>query len=570
MTEPVLHISSPLRGFNPVDAIILVFVAACFSVVVYIGSGWHAEMLPSIEIELNPARIPLYAANSVLRILIAYMLSLVFSIWYGYAANKSRLHEKIMIPLLDVLQSIPVLSFLPGVALATISLFPGRRIGLELTSILLIFTGQVWNMAFSYYNSIATVPKDLKEVGKVFRHSRLTRFITLDLPFSATGLIWNSMMSVAGGWFFLMACEMFTLRDRDFRLPGLGSYIQTAANQGEMLHIFYGLGAIVVIILIFDTLLWRPLIAWSQKFRFATASSEEERESVIIDLIRRSTIVKRIRLAIARGFSRMDKLLAGMEGRGVLLPFPLRRLLSVLWIILLVLFSAWSLIKMHRLLTSVPPAGYLQVLSAALYSFLRTSLAIIVASAWTVPVGVWIGLNPRIARVLQPLVQVVASVPATALFPVIMVFLINAGGGLAIGSIFLMLLGTQWYILFNVIAGASAVPRDLIDAAELYGVKGFHRWKVLILPSIFPYLVTGLITATGGAWNATIVSEYVMLGGRTMTTPGLGSSIAHSAARGEFGLLLLSTLTMILVVVAINRFFWKRLLMLAAEKYRLE
>lgn len=562
------HISSPLRSFNPVDAIILVFVAACFSVVVYIGSGWHAEMLPSIEIELNPARIPLYAANSVLRILIAYMLSLVFSIWYGYTANKSRLHEKIMIPLLDVLQSIPVLSFLPGVALATISLFPGRRIGLELTSILLIFTGQVWNMAFSYYNSLATVPKDLREVGKVFRHSRLTRFTTLDLPFSATGLIWNSMMSVAGGWFFLMACEMFTLRDRDFRLPGLGSYIQTAANRGEMLHILYGLGAIVVIILVFDTLLWRPLIAWSQKFRFATVSSEEERESVVIDLIRRSIIVKRTRLAVARGFSRMDNLLAGMEGRGALLPFPLRRLLSVLWIILLVLFSAWSLIRMYELLTGFPPAEYLQVVSAALYSFLRTSLAIIVASAWTVPVGVWMGLNPRVARVFQPLVQVVASIPATALFPVIMVFLIKAGGGLAIGSVFLMLLGTQWYILFNVIAGASAIPRDLIDAAELYGVKGLHRWKVLILPSIFPYLVTGLITATGGAWNATIVSEYVMLGGETMTTPGLGSTIAHSAARGEFGLLLLSTLTMIIVVVAINRLFWKRLLMLAAEKYR--
>ncbi|MEJ2683705.1 MAG: ABC transporter permease subunit [Candidatus Sulfobium sp.] len=557
--------------FRLVDLLVLLFVVAVLSLLVYVGSGWHYRLQPAVEISLDPANIPLYSANSLTRIFCAYILSFLFSIWYGYTASRSRLHEKIMIPLLDVLQSIPVLSFLPTVVLAMIAIFPHRRLGLELASILLIFTGQVWNMAFSYYTSITTIPKELTEVTKIYKHSRFTKFLTLDLPFSAIGLVWNSMMSVAGGWFFLMACEMFVLKDRDFRLPGLGSYIQTAATRGDMKHVLYGIGTMIFLIVVLDFLVWRPIVAWSQKFRFDTVQAEDEKESVVLDFVRKSALVQEFEKLLFRGLHRLEILFGTMEA------VPRRKatviLGNILYFIavpLLFYLLGWALIRAAVLLSHLRAADFGTVIVSAFYSILRTTAAILIASLWTVPLGVYIGFNPRASKILQPIVQVVASVPATAVFPVILLFLLRIGGGLAIGSIFLMLLGTQWYILFNVIAGASAIPQDLREVAALYGISGLRKWKVLIIPGIFPYLITGLITATGGAWNASIISEYVTFGGRTITTTGLGSLISESTVSGNFGLLLLSTVTMAIIVVSINRLVWKRLFALAQEKYRLE
>lgn len=565
LSVPVL----PFR-FKMIDVWVLLFIVGILSLIVYVASGWRYEMQPAVHISLDPLNIPLYAANSVIRIFFAYALSLIFSIWYGYTANRSPLNEKVMIPLLDVLQSIPVLSFLPGVVLAMIALFPQKRVGLELASILLIFTGQVWNMAFSYYHSINTIPRELIEVTKVFRHNRFTKFFRLDLPFSAIGLIWNSMMSVAGGWFFLMACEMFVLKDRDFRLPGLGAYIQTAANQGDMLHILYGIGTMILLIVIIDIFLWRPLVAWSQKFRIETVQAEEERESFVLNAIRKSPFIGSIRAVLAYCVSRLEALFERIESRKMR-PFQVIRKIALL--IAAGLASAalcWAIVQAARMFVTLAPTDYLSVLAAAGFSILRTSAALIIASLWTIPLGVFIGMNPNVARVLQPVVQIVASVPATAIFPVILLFLIKLGGGLGLGSIFLMLLGTQWYILFNVIAGASSIPHDLRETARLYRITGIQKWKTLILPGIFPYLVTGLITATGGAWNATIVSEYVTFGGETMKTRGLGSLISESTVTGNFSLLLLSTVVMAVIVVSINRLLWKRLFALAQEKYRLD
>ncbi len=557
--------------FKFIDVVVLFFIAAILSLVVYVASGWRYEMQPAVEINLDPVNIPIYTANSVVRIVIAYMLSLLFSVWYGYTANRSRLHEKIMIPLLDVLQSIPVLSFLPAVTLAMIAIFPGRRLGIELASILLIFTGQVWNMAFSYYNSINTMPKELIEVTKIFRLNRFTRFLRLDMPFSAIGLVWNSMMSVAGGWFFLMACEMFVMKDRDFRLPGLGSYIQTAANLGDMPHVFYGIGTMVAVIILLDFLVWRPVVAWSQKFRFDTVQAEDEKESLVLDFLRKSPFVER-----AGGF--WDKTLNNAEAFYERIEaLPERKIVGILrkgmtFILGIGALSlmVWALIRAGLLFSGITAGEYAAVIAAAFASLIRTSAAIAIASLWTVPLGVYIGLNPKASKVLQPIVQVIASIPATAVFPVVLLFLIKLGGGLAVGSVFLMLLGTQWYILFNVIAGASAIPQDLRETAALYGLKGIRKWKVLILPGIFPYLVTGMITATGGAWNASIVSEYVTFGGEVMKTRGLGSLISESTVSGNLGLLLLSTIVMAVVVVSINRLLWKRLFTLAQEKYRLD
>ncbi|MEJ2695995.1 MAG: ABC transporter permease subunit [Candidatus Sulfobium sp.] len=554
-----------------VDLLVLLFVVAVLSLLLYVGSGWHYRLQPAVEISLDPANIPLYSADSLTRIFCAYVLSFLFSIWYGYTASRSRLHEKIMMPLLDVLQSIPVLSFLPTVVLAMIAIFPHRRLGLELASILLIFTGQVWNMAFSYYNSITTIPRELTEVTKIYKHSRFTKFLNLDLPFSAIGLVWNSMMSVAGGWFFLMACEMFVLKDRDFRLPGLGSYIQTAAIRGDMKHLLYGIGTMVFIIVVLDVIVWRPVVAWSQKFKFDTVQAEEEKESAVLDFIRKSDLVHEFEKLFTKALHRIEILSGGMEAvPSRKISVVLRKVLYLFTLSLAVFLIGWSLIKAAALFSHLTAADFGTVAVSAFYSILRTTAAILLASIWTVPLGVYIGLNPRASKILQPVVQVVASVPATAVFPVILLFLIRIGGGLAVGSIFLMLLGTQWYILFNVIAGASAIPQDLREVAALYGISGLRKWRVLIIPGIFPYLITGLITATGGAWNASIISEYVTFGGRTITTAGLGSLISESTVSGNFGLLLLSTVTMAIIVVSINRLLWKRLFALAQEKYRLE
>ena len=552
-------------GFRIVDIGVILSVLSILYLIVFIASGWSGD-IGSIEIDLSPSNLPYYALNSIFRIIVAYILSLIFAIWYGYTANKSRLNEQIMIPLLDILQSIPVLSFLPGVTLFMIALFPGSRIGLEISSIILIFTGQVWNIAFSYYNSINTLPKELGEVANIYRLSRFQRFARLELPFSAIGLVWNSMMSVAGGWFFLMACEMFILKDKDFRLPGLGSYIHTAADKGDISHVFYGLGTMVIIIIVLDIFMWRPLVAWTQKFRFDITAGEEERESLVLDLIRRSTVLEKIFNNLTRLSEKMDRLLE-IEWKG---SSWLRHLFKNAVRIFIIIILIWLLVKAAFFLSGLKVDALPSILKSTGFSLLRTTAAIILAAIWTIPLGVLIGMNIRAARILQPLIQIVASIPATALFPVIILILIRIGGGLDIGSIFLMLLGTQWYILFNVIAGASSIPQELREASKVYGLHGIRKWRVLILPGIFPYLITGFITATGGAWNATIVSEYVTFAGMTMTTPGLGSSISIATASGNFRMLLANTVAMAIAVVAINRLLWKRLFIMAQEKYRLE
>ncbi|HQD36155.1 MAG TPA: ABC transporter permease subunit [Thermodesulfovibrio thiophilus] len=568
-----IPISIPAETFKVrlIDIAVFLIILGILSFLIYIASEWGTPYDRTLEINLNPSNIPQYALQSVARIFSAYLLSLVFSIWYGYTASRTKIHEKIMIPLLDILQSIPVLSFLPGVVLAMIALFPGKRIGLELACILLIFTGQVWNMTFSFYHSISTIPKEMREVVKVFKFNKFSKFLRLDLPFSAIGLIWNSMMSVAGGWFFLMACEMFVLEDRDFRLPGLGSYIQIAANSGNIEYVMYGLGIMILLIIIIDLFIWRPLIVWCQKFRIETVPPEEERESLIFNIFSGSVFIKKVVDTLNNALNKIEKFSYRefiLSGNPVM-----NKISKALGLILLMVISIiiiWAILKASSIVSSVSLDNILTIIKSAFYSLLRVSVALLIALAWTLPVGVYIGLNPRAAKMLQGIVQIAASVPATAIFPVILLLLIKLGGSLDIGAVFLMLLGTQWYLLFNIIAGASAIPKDLIEISRVYGIKGIRKWKTLILPGIFPYLVTGLITASGGAWNATIVSEYVSFGGKIMHAAGLGALISLSSASGNFGLLLLSTCFMSLIVVGINRLVWKRLFILAKTKYLLE
>jgi NitT/TauT family transport system permease protein len=554
-------------------------VAACglalFYAVLRIAEYWMGHPVPAIAISPSAKMLPLYAFYSIVRITVAYLLSLTFAVGYGYVAAYTPRAEPFMIAALDILQSIPVLSFLPAVMLAMISLVPGRQLGIELGAILLIFTGQVWNMAFSFYSSLKSLPRELREAAGVFRFSGWQRFWQLELPYSAIGLVWNSMVSVAGGWFFLMACEMFVLGDRDFRLPGLGSYLQTAASTGDSHAMLWGSVTMILIIVATDQLVWRPVIAWADKFKFEQGESSSRKSSPILYMLQNSAALGWLKEAtvvpvserIYRGLAQRQRELVARPTHA---PRKRSQFAALLFIVAGGLLVAFAAFRAAELLRQIHGAEIVELLKGAVATFLRVNAALLIASAWTIPVGVAIGFHPRLARIAQPLAQIAASYPATAIFPILLIGLVQAGGGLGIGSIALMLLGTQWYILFNVIAGASAIPSNLKEVAELYHFSTWQKWKVVILPGIFPYLVTGLVTASGGAWNASIVAEYFHLKDRTLHTLGLGAQISAASDHGQFSILLLATIIMSLMVVTVNRLVWRPMFHLAENKFRLD
>jgi NitT/TauT family transport system permease protein len=546
---------------------------ALFYGVATVGRYWLGPFTPTVEISRSVWALPAYAGYSLLRITIAYLLSLGFALVYGYIAAYNARAERFMLPLLDVLQSIPVLSFLPPVMLAMVALFPGRQLGVEMGTILLIFTGQVWNMAFSFYSSQKSIPNEMREAAKIYRFSWWQRFTQVELPFSAIGLVWNSMMSVAGGWFALMVCEMFVLGQRDFRLPGLGSYLQTAASAGDTASMLWGVATMVAVIVLLDQFIWRPVIAWAEKFKVETVESSDAPRSWVLNLIEHSSGLAKIR----------QKTLSPL-GERLLLHFARKQgeqapeeraarwrewLLRGLSVVVLIAIG-YGVIRVAIILGGIGKVELHETAIGLGATFLRVNLALLLGALWTIPVGVAIGFNPRLARIAQPLAQIAASVPATALLPVILLVLIRLGGGLGLASIVVLLLGTQWYVLFNVIAGAMAIPTDLKECCSVFKIRGIARWKKLILPGIFPYLVTGMVTASGGAWNASIVAEYFHFKGHTYTTTGLGATISQATDRGDFHLLLAATMMMAATVVTVNRLVWRKLYGLAETRFRLE
>ncbi len=557
------------------DLAAFIVVLTVFYGILLVGRAWLAPEELQAEISQSPRALPLYAAESLLRIAIAYVFSLAFALGYGYAAARSLRAEKILLPILDILQSIPVLSFLPGVMLAMVALFPQRRLGVELGSILLIFTGQAWNIAYSFYLSLKTVPPDLSETARVYGFSRWQRFTKLDLSFATIGLVWNSMMSVAGAWFFLMACEMFVLGKRDFRLPGLGSFLQTAASAGNTHAILWGLAAMIGVIVALNVFVWEPVIAWADKFKIEQVESGGPAHSAVLDFYRHSGIGAWIYRRITHPISeRLQARFARRRGPHTL-PADSAAARARTWLARASLVFAAGVLgyiayKAVRMLTGLNLQDVKVLLQGAGFTFLRVHLALLLGALWAVPAGVAIGSSPRLARVAQPLAQIAASVPATALFPVVLLLLIRVGGGMDIGAIALMMLGTQWYILFNVIAGAMAIPSDLKEASGVFNFRSGDRWKRLILPGIFPYLVTGMLTASGGAWNASIVAEYFHFGGKILSAQGLGAVISSATDTGRFPLLLAATIVMSAVVVTMNRLVWQRLYRLAETRFKLE
>ncbi len=533
---------------------------------------WTGALRPAVEIDLAVRALPGYALLSLSRGLAAYVLSLAFTLAYGYWAAKDRVAERVLVPALDILQSIPVLGFMPGLVLGLVAVFPGSNVGLELASIIMIFTGQAWNMTFSFYHSLRSVPADLQEVATLSRFGWWQRLRWVELPFAAIGLVWNSMMSMAGGWFFLTVSEAFVLGDQDFRLPGLGSYMSVAVARGDGRAMAAAVIAMSLMIIALDQLLWRPVVVWAQKFRVEESGQAEEMRSWSLELLRRSrllpwasAVLRAAGRAIAAAWPAQAPAVQRAPSR------PGRRSAVLSWTLFGALLAvlSWGTFELLRLLRVVPLGDWSGIAGSGLLTLGRVALAVALGTLWTLPAGLAIGLSPKLSRILQPVVQVVASFPAPMLFPAVVVALSAIHVGLGWGSVVLMLLGTQWYVLFNVIAGASSIPADLREACRIYRMGAAQRFRVLYLPAVFPYLVTGWVTAAGGAWNASIVSEYMTFRGQVLSANGLGARISASAASGQFAALAASITVMAALVAVVNRLLWRRLHRAAEERFSL-
>ena len=564
------------------DALLLCFVFIVLYALFRLGAGmtipFSSEQQPVID--LSPAMLPYYAGRSLLRMLLAFILSLLFTLVYGYAAAKIRIAGRVLVPLLDILQSVPVLGFLSATIVAFMALFPGSLLGVECASIFAIFTGQAWNMTFSFYHSLTTLPRELQEAAAMLHMNRWQRFRRLELPASAMGLIWNGMMSFGGGWFFLAASEAITVLGEDIHLPGVGSYLAVAVDAGDAAAIGYAMLTMLLMILLVDQLFWRPCVVWGQRFKLESSSSAACPESWFYDLLQHSRLV--------RLFARMLLWPAGrllnqlFDAIASFLEQPknaktLRAHSSAVERLLCTAVAFWLVWTLREpaqeafaMLCALGSGGLLHAGVLGAMTWLRVMAALILGALWTIPVGVWIGLNPRLAERLQPIVLLAASFPANMLFPFAAVLFVKLQVNFEYASVLLMMLGTQWYILFNVIAGAMSLPNDLLEASSVLKLRGWKKWRTVILPGIFPQLVTGLVTACGGAWNASIISEIIRWQEIDLTATGLGAYISQGTAAGSWPEIVAGIMTMCLFVVLFNRLVWQRLYALAAAKYHLD
>jgi NitT/TauT family transport system permease protein len=564
-----------------VDALVILTVVVLLWLVMVLSGDMRVRFdeLHPPPLSLDVAYIPYYTARTVLRMFLAFGAALLFTFTYGYVAAKSLRARKIMLPLLDILQSVPVLGFLSITVTGFLALFPGSLLGVECASIFAIFTAQAWNMTFGFYHSLITIPTELQEAASVYRMNRWQRFTKLELPSSAIGLMWNSMMSFGGGWFFVAQSEAISVLNKDIKLPGLGSYMQAAVDAGDTRAAVYAIIAMIVTIVVIDQLLWRPLVAWAEKFKLEQTEGKDNPTSWVLDLLQRSYVLAWLSDHVGRAIGRFSER-ASMLGSDLSqtivgnTPAPAKLLLRVgLWAVaaIAVVWLIRDAIGIaQEIRTDMTGSQMLHVLWLGVLTLLRVVLMSIIATLIWTPIGVWIGLRPRVARIAQPLAQIAASFPVNMTFPFVVAFFIAAQIPINWGSILLMALGTQWYILFNVIAGAMAIPTDLREAAALFGLHRWQLWKRLIIPAIFPFWVTGALTATGGAWNASIVAEVASWGKDKLVADGLGAYIAQVTTKGDQPAIYFSIMVMALFVVVINRVFWRRLYDLAERKFKLD
>jgi NitT/TauT family transport system permease protein len=530
--------------------------------------------LQSEAISLDPGNLPEYAVRTTLRMLAAMVASLIFTLVYGTLAAKSRRAEKLLVPVLDILQSVPVLGYISFTVTFFLLLFPGRVLGAECAAIFAIFTSQAWNMTFSFYQSLRMLPRDLVEVSSNLQLSGWQKFWKLDVPFAMPGLVWNMMMSMSGGWFFVVASEAITVGDKTITLPGVGSYLAVAIEQRDLHAVGYVILAMIAVILLYDQFLFRPLVAWADKFRMEdTASQAGAPESWVLNLIQRTRVIQRLLRPFVRAMTRIGHMRLSLpRSKAVTTPSDpaISRVIDWAWGGVIAVLTLYILYRIGGYVSSeVTLAEVGHVLGLGLITLLRVVLLIAVASVIWVPLGVMIGLRPRLAEKIQPLAQFLAAFPANLLFPVFVIVILRYQLDPDIWLSPLIVLGTQWYILFNVIAGASAFPNDFKEAAANFRIRGWLWWRKVMLPGIFPYYVTGAITASGGAWNASIVSEFVSWGQDKVVAHGLGAYIAQTTAAGDFPKITLGVVVMSLFVVAFNRLVWRPMYAIAENKLRL-
>ncbi|MEM5439064.1 ABC transporter permease subunit [Paraburkholderia diazotrophica] len=543
--------------------------------------GFHQTMAPISTLEakpisLDPSNLPEYALRTTLRMLAAMVASLVFTLVYGTLAAKSRRAGQVLVPILDILQSVPVLGYISFTVTFFLALFPSRVLGAELAAIFAIFTSQAWNMTFSFYQSLRTVPRDLDEVSKGFHLTSWQRFWKLEVPFSMPGLIWNMMMSMSGGWFFVVASEAITVGNHTITLPGVGSYLAQAISERNLHAIGWVILTMTVVILAYDQFLFRPLVAWTDKFRMETTSSGDAPESWLLDLIRRTRLIHRLLVPIGWMFARAARIpIRWPSVRPVKFAKPASETSSkvgdIVWAVIVVvatLYVVYRVVEYVRTGVTLDEVGHVFVLG--LFTLLRVTLLIALASVVWLPLGVLIGLRPALAEKIQPLAQFLAAFPANLLFPVFVIVIVRFHLNPDIWLSPLIVLGTQWYILFNVIAGASAYPNDYKEAAKNFRIRGWQWWRQAMLPGVFPYYVTGAITASGGAWNASIVAEAVQWGDTKVAAHGLGAYIAQYTAAGDYPKIILGIAVMSLFVSLFNRLLWRPLYAYAESRLRLD
>ncbi len=544
-----------------------------YGLILFAGQ-WHATFNPSYQIELHSGSLPLYALFSAMRGLGAYLVSLVFTVAVGYWAAKSAAAEKVIIPLLDILQSIPVLGFLPGLVLGLVAIFPHSNVGLELAAILMIFTGQVWNMTFAFYSSLKSVPGDLQEAAAVMCLSDSTKLMRIELPFSAVNLVWNSIMSMAGGWFFLTVCEAFTLGNQEYRLPGVGAYMAVAIERGDTRAMLWGVGAMAIIIVTMDLVIWRPALAWVHRFRLEQTLTGGEDQ--LINFVYNNSLFLRFMRNFFVKLSRRALLKTDSKRLEIKIPVPTFQF-AVLskwlrWPLAVVLLTAviWGGVGLINSLSVLTFANWGEIVIDTLLTFSRVAAAVMLSTLWALPAGVWLSRKEIRLRIAQPIAQLLASFPAPMLYPLVLGLTFKAHIDFSVGSMVLMLLGVQWYILFNTLAGGLRISREIYDSMTLMGSSQRDLWRYLYIPSVFPALVTGWVTAAGGAWNASIVAEYINYQGSTLETRGLGALISRSASKGDFAMLSACLVVMVIFVVLLNRYFWDRIYRVSQKRFRLD
>lgn len=560
----------PIRktGFTLPDIFAVALLFAFLAAIVSVAHHWAGPPTPPGPVDLSLGSLPKALFLSLSRIFLAYFVCLVSSLAIGYWAAHSKLAEKIIVPLIDIGQSIPVLAFLPGLNLAFLALFPESRVGLEIVAILTLYTGMAWNLMLSFYSSIKTIPREYVDIIRAYGYGRMGILLRLEIPYAMNGIVWNSMLSVAGGWFFLTICESYTLGSQTFSLIGMGSFMKAAGDRGDITALLVGGSVMLLVLVAMDALVWNPLLRWAQRFQRMHSLSEEEENEPVLNFFSKSkritSFIRKMRRRYAVQFYVTQR--RGKKRRKV----KDWRWAGYLSLLLLIIIGAWGVYRSAEYMMQVPREEWWKMAQGAGWTFLRVNLVLLFAGVIMVPIGLWLGSKPQLVKKMQPVIQVIAAFPAPMLFPVFLTFFLSLNISLSVGSVFLMMFGAQWYLLFNVISGVAGVPPHLVEVAKTTGLSKLGIIRRVYLPGAFPPILTGFLTAAGGAWNTSIVAEYVVFRDKEIVADGLGSYIALSTYNAQYPQLVAAVAIMVLLIVLINRLFWARLYTLAESKYRLD